>query len=45
MTRYISAPAAKATADPSLLADEKHNPFAASDKQAKKLGLKECGGS
>jgi len=41
-----TAPAAvaKVEADPSLLADEKHNPFAASDKQAKKLGLKECAG-
>ena len=39
-----SAAVAKVEADPSLLADEKHNPFAASDKQAKKLGLKECAG-
>jgi len=38
------AAVAKVEADPSLLADEKHNPFAASDKQAKKLGLKECAG-
>jgi len=38
------AAVAKVEADPSLLADEKHNPFAASDKQAKKLGLKKCAG-
>jgi hypothetical protein len=33
---------AKIEADPSLLTDEKHNPFAGTDKLAKKLGLKEC---
>jgi hypothetical protein len=44
LVKAARAGTAKATADPSLLADEKHNPFAASDKQAKKLGLKECAG-
>jgi hypothetical protein len=38
------AAVAKLEADPTLLADEKHDPFAASNKQAKKLGLKECAG-
>jgi hypothetical protein len=38
----VRAAVAKVEADPSTLADEKNNPFAASDKQAKKLGLKEC---
>jgi esterase/lipase len=33
---------AKLEADPTLLADEKHDPFASANKQAKKLGLKEC---
>ena len=35
---------AKIKADPSLLADEKHDPFAATNKQLKKIGLKECAG-
>ena len=44
LVKTARAAVAKVEADPSLLADEKHNPFAASDKQAKKLGLKECAG-
>jgi hypothetical protein len=44
LIKTARAAVAKVEADPSLLADEKHNPFAASDKQAKKLGLKECAG-
>ena len=36
------AAVAKIEANPSLLGDEKNDPFAATDKQAKKLGLKEC---
>ena len=34
----------KVEADPSLLADEKHDPFAGTNKQLKKIGLKECAG-
>ena len=44
LVKTARAAVAKVEADPSLLADEKQNPFAASDKQAKKLGLKECAG-
>ena len=44
LIKTARAAVAKVEADPSLLADEKHNPFVASDKQAKKLGLKECAG-
>ena len=44
LIKTARAAVAKVEADPTLLADEKHNPFAASDKQAKKLGLKECAG-
>ncbi len=41
LIRSARAALAKVEADPSLLADEKHDPFAAANKQAKKLGLKE----
>ncbi len=44
LVKTARAAVAKAEADPSLLADEKHDPFAAANKQAKKLGLKECAG-
>jgi hypothetical protein len=44
LIKTARAAVAKVEADPTLLADEKNNPFAASDKQAKKLGLKECAG-
>jgi type IV secretory pathway TrbL component len=44
LVKTARAAVAKVEADPSTLADEKNNPFAASDKQAKKLGLKECAG-
>jgi hypothetical protein len=45
LIRSARAGLAKAEANPALLADDKHNPFAAADKQAKKLGLKECAAS
>jgi hypothetical protein len=45
LIRSARAGVAKAEANPALLADVKHNPFAASDKQAKKLGLKACAAS
>ena len=44
LVKTARAAVAKVEADPTVLADEKQNPFAASDKQAKKLGLKECAG-
>ena len=44
LIKSARAAVAKVEADPSLLADEKHDPFAATNKQAKKLGLKECAG-
>jgi hypothetical protein len=44
LIKTARATVAKVTANPSLLADEKHDPFAATNKQAKKLGLKECAG-
>jgi hypothetical protein len=44
LVKSARAATAKIKADPSLLADEKHDPFAATNKQAKKLGLKECAG-
>jgi hypothetical protein len=44
LIKTARAAVAKVKADPSLLADEKHDPFASANKQAKKLGLKECAG-
>jgi hypothetical protein len=44
LIKTARAAVAKVEADPSILADEKHDPFAATNKQAKKLGLKECAG-
>jgi hypothetical protein len=44
LIKTARAAVAKVTADPSLLSDEKHDPFAAANKQAKKLGLEECAG-
>jgi hypothetical protein len=44
LVKTARAAVAKVEANPSLLADEKNDPFAATNKQAKKLGLKECAG-
>jgi len=44
LVKTARAAVAKLEANPSLLADEKNDPFAATNKQAKKLGLKECAG-
>jgi hypothetical protein len=44
LIKTARAAVAKVKADPSLLTDEKHDPFASANKQAKKLGLKECAG-
>lgn len=45
LTKFEAAVAdalSKLDADPSLLADEKNDPFSKADKLAKKLGLKAC---
>ena len=44
LVKSARAAVAKVEADPSLLSDEKNDPFAGTNKQAKKLGLKECAG-
>src|SRR4029453_5549100 len=44
LIKTARAAVAKVKADPSLLTDEKHDPSASANKQAKKLGLKECAG-
>ena len=44
LVKTARAAVAKVETNPSLLADEKNDPFAATNKQAKKLGLKECAG-
>jgi hypothetical protein len=42
LIRTARAAVAKIEANPSLLADEENDPFAATNKQLKKLGLREC---
>ena len=44
LVKSARAAVAKVEADPSLLSDEKNDPFAGTNKQAEKLGLKECAG-
>jgi type IV secretory pathway TrbL component len=42
LIRTARAAVAKVEANPSLLTDEESDPFASTDKQLRKLGLKEC---